>query len=86
MGALASLAELEDDAAPDHVLAEGDEGGDDLLQVHQHRLAAVERQHVDAEADLQRRVSVELVEDHLGHGVALDLDHHAHAAAVGFVA
>ena len=86
VGALARLAELENGAPPDDVLAEGDEGGDDLLQVHQHRLAAVERQHVDAEADLQRRVSVELVENHLGHRVALDLDHHAHAAAIGFVA
>ena len=50
------------------------------------RPAAVQRQHVDAEAGLQRRVAVELVEHDVGHGVALDLDDDAHAVAVGFVA
>ena len=36
--------------------------------------------------DLHRRVLVELVEHDLGDGVALELDHQAHAALVGLVA
>ena len=35
---------------------------------------------------LQRREAVELVQHHVGHGVALELDHDAIAVAVGFVA
>ena len=73
--------------APRHDLfAEGDEGGDHVLQGHQLRTAAVERQHVDAEGRLQRREAVELVQHHVGRGVALELDHHAHAVAVALVA
>ena len=48
--------------------------------------AAIERDHVRPEARLQRRVAVELVEHHLRHGVALDLDHDAIAVAIGFIA
>ena len=36
--------------------------------------------------DLQRREAVELVQHHVGHGVALQLDDDAHALAVGLVA
>ena len=50
------------------------------------RLAAVERHHIAAERRLQRRVAIELVEDDLGIGVALQLDHHAITFAVGLVA
>ena len=35
---------------------------------------------------LQRREAVELVQHHVGHGVALQLDDDAHAVAVGLVA
>ena len=64
--------------APRHDLfAEGDEGRDHVLQRHQQRPAAVERQHVDAEGRLQRREAVELVQHHVALGVALQLDHHA---------
>ena len=42
--------------------------------------------HVDAEARLQRREAVELVQHHVGDGVALELDDDAHAVAVAFVA
>ncbi len=86
MRALARLAQQEDGAAGDDLLAERDEGGDDLAQRQQLRPAAVQRQHVDAEAGLQRRVAVELVEHDIGRGVALQLDDHAHAVAVALVA
>ena len=52
-----------------------DEGLEQLLEGHQPRPAAVERQHVDAEARLQRREAVELVQHDVGHRVALQLDH-----------
>ena len=57
-----------------------------VLQVHHQRPAAVERHHVGAERGLQRGEAVELVEHHVGHGVAAHFDHHAVAVAVGFVA
>ena len=50
------------------------------------RLAVDDRQHDDAEADLQLRVLVEVVEDHLGLLAALQLEHDAHAVAVALVA
>ena len=68
--------------AQDHFLAEVDEGLEHLAQAHQLGPAAVQGQHVDAEGGLQGRVAVELVQDHVGGGVALELDHHAHALAV----
>ena len=86
MGAVARLGEFEARAPGDDFLAEQDEGGDQLLQVHQQRPAVVQRQHVDAEARLQFGEAIELVQHHLGRGVALQLDHHAHAVAVAFVA
>ena len=49
------------------------------------RHAVDERDHVDAERRLHRRVLVELVEHDLRDRVALELDHEAHAAAVGLV-
>ena len=83
MRAVARLAEQEFRAPPDDFLAEGDEAGKDVLQVEQLRAAAVQRHHVHAEARLQRREAVELVQHHVGDGVALQLDHDADAVAVG---
>ena len=57
-----------------------------FLQGHQLGPTAVQRHHVGAEARLQRRIAVELVQHHVRHGVALDLDDDAHAVAIGFVA
>jgi hypothetical protein len=50
------------------------------------RLAVDDRQHDDAEADLQLRVLVEVVEHHLGLLAALQLEHDAHAVAVALIA
>ena len=86
MRAVARLAEQEFRAPPDHLLAERDEGGENVLEAEQLRAAAVQRHHVDAEARLQRREAVELVQHHVGDRVALQLDDDADAVAVGFVA
>ena len=83
---LAGLAEEELGPAGDDLLAEIHEGLEQVLQVHQLGAAAVQRHHVAAEGRLQRREPVELVQHHVGHGVALDLDDDAHARPVGFVA
>ena len=72
--------------AGDDLLAEVDEGADQVLEVQQLGPAAVQRHHVGAEGRLQRREAVELVQHHVGHRVALQLDDDAHAVAVGFVA
>ena len=62
-----ALRELEERAPRDDLLAEGDEGlAACSFRFISSRPAAVERQHVDAEAGLQRRVAVELVQHHLG--------------------
>ncbi len=86
VGPLARLVQEELGAAGDDLLAEVDEGLDQVLEVQKLGPAAVERHHVAAEARLQRRVAVELVQNHVGDGVALQLDHDAHAVTVGFVA
>ena len=86
MGAIARLAEQILGAPGDHLLAERDEGGEQILEIHHQRAAALERDHIGAEGRLQRRVAVELVEHDVGHGVALELDDDAIAVAVGLVA
>ena len=65
VAAVARLGELEARAARDHLLAEQHEGGDHLLEIHQLGTAAIERQHVDAEARLQFGETIELVQHHL---------------------
>lgn len=85
MRLLARLAEEEARAALDHLLAEGDEGGDEVAQRHHLGTAEVEREHVDAEGGLKLRVLEELVDDDLGRSVALQLDDDAHAFAVALV-
>ena len=57
-----------------------------LAQRQRARHVVDQRDHVDAERRLQRRVLVELVEHDLRDRVALELDHDPHAAAVGLVA
>ena len=58
---------------------------DDRPQRQRPRHVVDQRDHVHAERGLQRGVLVELVEDDLRVGVALELDHHAHAATVRVV-
>ena len=83
---VARLAELEDRAPGDDLLAEDDEGRDDLLEIEGLGPAAVDRHHVDAEGGLQRGIAVQLVEYDLGLDVAAQLDDHAQAVPVALVA
>ncbi|MCR6650572.1 MAG: hypothetical protein NVV73_03250 [Cellvibrionaceae bacterium] len=73
-------------APADDLLAEGDEGAQHVEQRQHFGLAAVERHDVGAERGLQRRVAIELVQDHVGIGVALQLDDDAIALPVALVA
>ena len=57
----------------------------DLAQAERLRHAVDERDHVHAERRLHRGLLVELVEDDVRVGVALELDDEAHAALVGVV-
>ena len=70
----------------DDFLAEVEEGAQHVGQRQHLRPAAVQRNHVGAEARLERGETPELVEDHVGDRVALDLDDDAHAVAIGLVA
>ena len=86
MRAVARLREQELRAPRDDFLAEVEEGAQHVGERQHLRPAAVQRDHVGAEARLQRGEAPELVEHHVGDRVALDLDDDAHAVAVGFVA
>src|SRR6056297_2804816 len=86
VGTVPRLAQIVDRAPGDHLAAMGDERLQNALQRHQLRLTLVQGHHVDAEDALQRRVLVEVVQDHLVHLAALELDHDAHAVLVGLVA
>ena len=80
------LGQLELGAADDHLALVGDVGADHLAQREGPRHAVDQRDRVHAERDLHRGVLVELVENDARHRVALELDHQAHAVAVGLVA
>ena len=56
------------------------------LSAEQLRLAVDERDHVDAEHGLERRLRVQVVQHHFGDFAALELDDDAHAVLVGLVA
>ena len=86
MAAVARLLQLEDGAAGDDLAAVLEEAHQHLLEVEQARLAVDQRHHVHAEAVLQLGVLEQLVEHHLGHLAALELDDQAHAGFVGLVA
>ena len=86
VAAVARLLQLEDGAAGDDLAAVLEEAHQHLLEVEQARLAVDQRHHVHAEAVLQLGVLEQLVEHHLGHLAALELDDQAHAGLVGLVA
>ena len=85
MGAVARLGQLEPAAAQDYVLAESQEHFQRVLQAHETRPAGIECQEVHAEAGLHLGEAVQVVQHHLGRGLALQLDHDPHPIAVAFV-
>nr|GFD57550.1 hypothetical protein [Tanacetum cinerariifolium] len=84
--AVAGLGQLELGAAGDDLLAELNESLDDVAKVERFRPAAANREHVGGERALCRRVPPQLVEHHFRSRIALEVDHHADALAVRFVA
>ena len=80
------LPQLEFGAPANHLAAEVGEGLDQFEQRHHLRPAADDRQHDDAEAQLQLGVLVEVVQHHLRHLAALELDDDPHPVAIGLVA
>ena len=85
MAALARLAQLEHRAPGDHLAPVLEEDRDQVLQAAQLRLVVDQRDHVDAEGVLQLRLLVQVVQHHLGHFAALELDDDAQARLVGLV-
>ena len=83
---LAGFAQLVIGAAADHVGAMLDEALDDVDQAEFAGLAMHDRQHDDAEAGLQLRLLVQIVEDDFGLLAALQFEDDAQAVAVAFVA
>ena len=86
MRPLARLHQLVLGAAGDHLLAEADERLDDVAQRQDLGAAAAQGEHVGGEARLCLRVAPQLVQHHLGRGVALQVDDDADAVAIGLVA
>ena len=86
MLAVARLAQFVFGAPADHFNAVVDEELDAIDQAQFARLAVDDREHDDAEADLQLGVLIQIVEDHLGLLAAFEFEHDAHAVAVAFIA
>ena len=84
--AVAGLAEEEGGAAADDFDAVIEEGADGLVEREFLGLAVVDGQEDHGEGLLHLGVLVELVEDDLVLGAALEADDDAHAVAVGLVA
>ena len=78
--------EVELGAPPDDLAPIGDVVLEHPLEAERLRLAVDEREHVGAEARLERRVLEELLHDGVRRAVALDLDDDPHAVPVAFVA
>ena len=81
-----AFAEEEGGAAADDLGAVVEEGADGLVERELLGLVVVDRQEDHAEGFLHLGVLVELVEDDLVLGAALEADDDTHAVAVGLVA
>jgi len=84
--ALAGLLQLVTGAPGDHVATVVDEVPQDLLECQDARNAVHQGQQDHPEVGLQVGVLVELVHHDVRNGVVAQLDHDAHAFAVGLVA
>ncbi len=84
--AVAGLGEEEGGAAADDVDAVVEEGADGVVERELLGLAVVDGQEDHGEGFLHLGVFVELVEDDLVLGAALEADDDAHAVAVGLIA
>ena len=85
MAAIARFAQIEHSAPRDDFAAVLNKDIQQILEVAQARLAVYQRHHIDAEGVLQLRLLVQVVEYHLGHFAALELNHQAHAGFVRLI-
>ena len=85
VAALARLAQIEHGAPSHHLAAVLQEHFQQIFQVAQLGLAVDQRNHVHAKAVLQLRLFVQVVQHHLWHFAALQLNDQAHAGFIGFV-
>src|SRR5262249_32599668 len=83
---LARLAQFVFRAPPDDLDAMLDEELEHRHESELARLPVDDRQHDDAEADLQLRMLIKVIQDDFGLLAALQLDHDAGAVAVAFIA
>ena len=86
VGSLARLLEVELGAPADDLAAVVDVVAQDALQRQRLRLAVDQREHVEVERRLHRRVLEQVVQHLVRVRVALDLDVDPHPVAVGLVA
>ena len=86
VGALFGLPQLVGRPPDDDLLAEVDEGVDQLSQREDARLVVVDREEDDPERLLELGVLVKVVQDDVRDLAAPQLDHHPHPAPVGLVA
>ena len=83
---VARLAEQMLGAPGDDLLAELDEGAQEILEIQESPAGRRSRPPYWRRSSLQRREALELVEHDIGDRVALELDDDAHAVAVALVA
>ena len=72
--------------AQDHLLTEGDEGHQRVLQAHLPWTAFMQRHEIHGEGGLQLRHAVKLVQHHFRGRIALQFNDNAHPRTVAFVA
>ena len=83
MGSLARLEQFQLGAPSDDLFAIADEGFDDVPKCKCFRTAASNRKHVRREARLGGRVPPDLVQNHFGSCIALEVDDDPDALAIG---
>ena len=86
VGPFACLHQFVLRTAGDDLLTELHKGVDDVLHAHQFRASATNGQHVEGKTLLRRRVAPQLVQHHVRRRIALQIEHDAHAFAIGFIA
>ena len=86
MGPLARLVQLIAGAADYNFLLMGDVVAKYVFECQRLRDAVHQCDVDDPESGLHGRVLVELIENHPGNGFALQLNHDAHAGAIGLIA
>ena len=79
------LLEVEDRPANHYFLAVFEECPKDVAKIERPRLTVMDRQKVDPEILLKLGELIKLIQDNIRILALLDLNHHSHAGAIGFV-